>query len=218
MKDLYLIGAGGCGREVLNMILDVHAIQGPKWNIKGFLDDTENPLSGKVCDYSVVGTIRDYTPKPNDALLMCIADPIAKKKLVHELKAKGAFFDSFISPWIYAGRHNTIGEGTIIFSGFSMSVNITIGNFVTLLNCSLGHDAQVGDYSTISTNCGLMGNSKVGKNVFLGDGARIAPNVTVGDNAYVCMGSIVLKNVEAGDKVLGNPARVIGNVFDEHIL
>lgn len=210
MKDLYLVGAGGCGREVLNMILDMHAAQGPKWNIVGFLDDTHDPLAGKACDYPVVGTIQDYAPKPNDALLMCIAAPAAKRQIVPMLKARGAFFDSFISPWTVLGRHNEIGEGAVAYAGFSMSVNDRIGAFATLLNCSFGHDVVVGDFCTISGNCGLLGYVKLGNGVFLGDSARIAPHVEIGDDAYVGIGSVVIKNVPAGEKIFGNPAREIG--------
>ena len=210
MKDLYLVAAGGCGREVLNMILDMHAEQGPKWNIKGFLDDTEDLLKGKACDYPVVGTIRDYAPAPNDVLLMCIASPQAKRKLVPMLKARGAVFESFVSPWAYMGRYNQIGEGAVVYGGVTMSVNITIGSFVTLLPCGFGHDVVVGDYCTISGNCGLLGYVKVGSGVFMGDSARVAPHVEVGDDAYVGIGSVVVKDVRAGEKVFGNPAREIG--------
>ena len=98
MKDLYILGAGGCGREVLSMMLDAQAIQGQRWNIKGFLDDTEAPLHGKDCALPVVGTIMDYSPKPNDVLLMGIAEPHAKERLVNMLKARGAAFASFIHP------------------------------------------------------------------------------------------------------------------------
>lgn len=210
MKDLYLVGAGGCGREVLNMILDMHAAQGPKWNIKGFLDDTDDPLKGKACDYSVVGTIKDYSPAPNDVLLMCIASPQAKQRLVPMLKARGAVFDSFISPWAYLGRHNQIGEGAVIYGGFGMSVNVTIGCFATLLGCGFGHDVVVGDFCTISGNCGLLGYAKVGDGVFMGDSVRVAPHVEIGDNAYVGIGSVVVRNVKSGEKVFGNPAREIG--------
>ncbi|WP_298067008.1 hypothetical protein [uncultured Mailhella sp.] len=210
MKDLYIVGAGGCGREVLSQILDMQAAQGPRWNIKGFLDDTEDPLKGKACDYPVVGTIRDYMPAPNDVLLMCIASPQAKQKLVPMLKARGAVFDSFISPWSFLGRHNHIGEGAIVYGGFSMSVNCTIGNFATLLYCTFGHDVEIGDYCTVSSSCGLLGYVKAGKGVYMGDGVRVAPHVEIGDGAYLCMGSVVLKNVGAGAKVLGNPAREIG--------
>ncbi len=210
MKDLYLVGAGGCGREVLNMILDMHAAQGPKWNIRGFLDDTDDPLKDKACDYPVVGTIKDYSPRPNDVLLMCIASPQAKRQLVPMLKARGAVFDSFISPWAYMGRHNEVGEGAVIYGDFGMSVNVRVGCFATLLGCSFGHDVTVGDFCTISANCGLLGYVKVGDGVFMGDSVRVAPHVEIGNDAYVCIGSVVVKNVKAGEKVFGNPAREIG--------
>ena len=213
LKDLYLVGAGGCAREVLNMILDMHAQYGAKWNIKGFLDDTEDPLKGKECDYGVVGTIRDYVPAPNDVLLMCIASPKAKQKLVPMLKERGAVFDSFISPYIYRGRHSHIGEGAIVYAGFSMSVNVRIGNFATLLNCSLGHDVSIGDYCTISGNCGLLGHVKVGNGVYMGDSVRIAPNMEIGDNASAHIGSIVVRNVKSGSTVFGNPAREIDSLY-----
>ena len=212
MKDLYLVGAGGCGREVLNMIQDMHAQYRPRWNIKGFLDDTDDPLKGKECDYGVVGTISDYMPAPNDVLLMCIASPQAKQKLVPMLKERGAIFDSFVSPYIYQGRHNHIGEGAIIYSGFSMSVNVNIGNFVTMLNASLGHDVTVGDFCTVSGNCGLMGHVELGKGVFLGDSVRVAPHIKIGDNACAHIGSIVVRDVKAGATVFGNPAREISGL------
>ena len=37
MKDLYIIGAGGFGREVLWLVKRINAMN-PTWNIKGFID------------------------------------------------------------------------------------------------------------------------------------------------------------------------------------
>jgi hypothetical protein len=62
MKNLYIVGASGCGREVLNIIKDIHAIRGVQWNIVGFLDDDLQALDSIDCDYQVVGTIKDYLP------------------------------------------------------------------------------------------------------------------------------------------------------------
>lgn len=210
LKNLYLVGAGGLGREILSQIQVVHDAHGARWNIKGFLDDTDDPLHGKTCDYGVVGTIRGYTPAPEDVLLMCISSPQAKRELVPFLKDKGAVFDSFISPFTNMGRHNQVGEGAVICAGFGMTVNIRIGNFVTLQTCYLGHDVEIGDYCTLHDEASLLGKVSLGNGVLVGNSAKIAPNVQIGDNAYVCMGSIVLKNVPAGAKVLGNPAREIG--------
>lgn len=207
MKDLYIVGAGGCGREVLHIIKDIHRIQGPRWNIMGFLDDTEDPLKGKECDYSVVGTIQDYVPKENDVLVMGIASPQAKQKLVPMLLERGARFETVIHPNTGLGEFNHIGIGTIIAEGFGMTVNVDVGEYVLLLDCILGHDVQVGDFSTISTKANVLGNVHIGRGAFLGANAVIAPHAVVEDNAYVGIGSVVLKKVKAGKRVFGNPAR-----------
>lgn len=207
MKNLYIVGAGGCGREVLRIIKDIHRIQGPKWNIKGFLDDTENPLKGRECDYGVVGTIQDYQPKKNEVLVMAIASPQAKQKLVPMLLERGAVFESVIYPYADLGEFNTIGEGVVIYGGFSMSVNVTIGSYVTMLGSWLGHDVSIGNYSTVSGMCHLLGNVQVGSGVFIGSNVVVAPNANIEDDAYVGIGSVVLRRVKKGKRVFGNPAR-----------
>lgn len=209
MKDLYIVGAGGCGREVLQIIKDIHRIQGPRWNIVGFLDDTEDPLAGKECDYGVVGKIVDYVPKENDVLAMAVADPKGKRKLAEMLLARGAVFENIIHPSSYIGDFNTIGIGNIIYGGFSMTTNIRIGNFATLLESLVGHDVQIGDYSTISSLCNITGHVKIGSGVFIGASCAIAPHSVIEDNAFVGLGSVVLRHVGAGKKVFGNPARVV---------
>jgi len=210
MKNLYIVGAGGCGREILAMILDTQAIREQHWNIMGFLDDTKASFQDIACEYPIAGTIKDYSPKTNDVLLMGIADPKGKEKLATMLKARGAQFDSFIHPYSALGRHNKIGEGSIIYGGFGMTVNVNIGAFTTLQACYLGHDVCIGDYSTVSSMSNIMGYVNVGKRVFMGSNVAIVPHTVVEDNAYVCVGSVVIKNVNSGTKVMGNPAREIG--------
>jgi len=209
MKDLYIIGAGGCGREVLQIIKEIHKAQGQRWNIVGFLDDTEAPLAGKACDYGVVGTIVDYVPKENDVLAMAVADPKGKRKLAEMLLSRGAVFENIIHPAATLGEFNTIGTGNVIYGGFAMSANVRIGNFTTLLDSLIGHDSVVGDYTTISALCNITGYVKIGKGVFIGGSCAVVPHAVIEDDAYVGMGSVVLRHVKAGKKVFGNPARVV---------
>lgn len=207
MKDLYIVGAGGYGREVLHIIKDIHRIQGPRWNIKGFLDDTEDPLKGKECDYGVVGTIQGYQPKENDVLVMAIASPQAKQKLAPMLLERGAVFETVVHPYVNLGDFNEGGQGLVISSGFGVTVNVHVGSYVTLLDCVLGHDVEVGDYSTISTKANILGGVKIGRGVFIGANAVAAPHSVIEDGSYVGVGSVVLKKVRAGKRVFGNPAR-----------
>lgn len=210
MKNLYILGAGGCGRETLLMLHEIQAIQGQRWNIIGFLDDTEDPLHGKACDLSVVGSIKDFFPQKNDVLVMAIAEPSAKEKIATLLKERGAVFETVIHPHAGLGKYNSIGEGTLIYGSFGMTVNISIGSFCTLLACTLGHDVIVGNFSTISSYSNIMGHVSIGEKVFIGGNVAVAPHAIIGDGAYVGVGSVVLKRVKMGEKVFGNPAREIG--------
>lgn len=207
MKDLYIVGAGGCGREVWQIIKEIHHIQGAQWNVIGFLDDTESPLEGKDCDLGVVGTIIDYIPKKNDVLVMGIASPRAKQLLVPTLLDRGAKFERVIHPYASMGNFNSVGAGAVIYSGFGMTVNVQIGDFVTLLSCGLGHDVQVGNYSTISSWCNIMGGVQIGEGVFMGGNCAVAPHSVIEDHAYLGVGSVVLRRVKQGKRVFGNPAR-----------
>ena len=46
LKNLVIIGAGGCGREVLQWARQINAAE-RRWNIKGFLEYDGHALEGK---------------------------------------------------------------------------------------------------------------------------------------------------------------------------
>jgi acetyltransferase-like isoleucine patch superfamily enzyme len=53
---------------------------------------------------------------------------------------------------------------------------------------------------------------RVGRNAKIGANSTLLPGVVVGENALVGAGSVVTKDVPPGKVVVGNPARVIGDV------
>ena len=97
-----------------------------------------------------------------------------------------------------------------------MTVNIKIGDFCTLLACGLGHDVEVGDFSTISSWCNIMGHVKIGNRVFMGGNCSAAPNAVIEDDAYVGVGSVVLRKVKAGKRALATLLEKWN--FEENIL
>ena len=65
MKNLVIVAAGGCGREVLQWAKDINRIKS-RWKIKGFLDDDLNALDGVKCDVSIVSKIDEYKIEQDD--------------------------------------------------------------------------------------------------------------------------------------------------------
>lgn len=211
MKDLYIVGAGGCGREVLQWCKDINKID-ETWHICGFIDDNPGALDAYDCDYGIMGTISEWKPGENEVFALAIAGPETKRKVVRILEDKGAEFVSVIHPRALISDYTQIGKGVVIYPGARMSPNSSIGDYVTLLDTGIGHDAVVEDYAAVSAGCAIMRSVHIGKCAFIGANAVLLPGMKVGNSAYVGAGSVVVRNVHDGYKVFGNPAKKLEEV------
>ena len=208
VKELIIVGAGGCGREVLQWAKDVNKVS-EKWVIKGFIDDDPCALDTLECSHKIIGSISDWLPSPEEVFACGLGGPGSKKKVVELLKSRNAVFTSVIHPTAILADTAVLGEGVIVYPSAFISCNTKLGDFVTLLMSALGHDASVGDYTTISAFCDITGHVEVGRSVFMGSHVTIIPSMTIGDEAFLGAGSVVVNPIKPGVKVMGNPARKI---------
>ena len=209
MRNLIIIGAGGCGREVLQWAKDINEKE-KRWNIRGFLDDDLDALKDKICDVPVVAKVDDYIPDINDDFVCCIGNSKIRKVVTEKLKAKGATFITLIHPNAIIADSCKLGEGVIIYPFVLISDNAAIGDgCIVNMHSSVAHDSVLGEYCTISAHCDITGMCTLGKNVFMGTTSNMVPSSKIGDDAYICAGSTVMGRVRAGKKVLGNPAKIV---------
>lgn len=206
MKDIIIVGAAGCGREVANWIEDINKVE-PTWNILGFLDDNLNALDGVRCKYQIIGTIKDHKPRNNVMYAMGIASPMVKKKIGLMMMEKGAKFATIIHPSVHVYSEYELGIGVVAYPNAKIATGCRIGNFVTLQSTILGHDAEIGDFVTVSSSCGVTGGVKLHEGCFIGDHACIAVGMKIGAWSYVGIGSVVIRDVQENTRVFGNPAR-----------
>ena len=206
MKDIIIVGAGGFGRELIEVIKLINR-EKPTYNILGFINDDLHSLDnyevGK--EYRILGTIKDWQPTGNEVYAMAITSPAGKKKIAELLKPRGAQFETIISPRAFIADYVTIGEGTVI-TAFSVQENAKLGNFVTIAGSLVGGTCEVGDYTT-STGFANLTDAKIGSGVFIGSHAVVLNGLKVGDNCTICAGSIVFNNIKSGTKVWGSPAK-----------
>lgn len=217
LKKLYIVGAGGFGREVLWLAKRVNEVeissQGvPIWDIVGFIDDNKKVHGTTQDDYPVIGGC-DYLAALQEDIWVVIAVGAARvKKIIAEKLSQCAniHFATLIDPSVILSDRIEIKEGSIICAGTILTVDITIGKHVILnLDCTVGHDAIIEDYVTAYPSVNISGNVAVEEESELGTGSQIIQGKKIGKQSIVGAGSVVVKDIPERCTAVGSPAKPI---------
>lgn len=211
MKKLFIIGAGGFGRETAWLAERINEIS-PVWDIRGFLDDDET-LQGTVQDgYPVLGGCSHLKEEKEEIyVVVAIGSGKVKKAVVDKLAGYGnVYFATLVNPSLIHSGRVKIGEGSIICAGTILTTDIVIGRHVIInLGCTVGHDAVIGDYTTIYPSVNVSGCVTVGREAELGTGAQMIQGKVIGDRVVLGAGAVVIKNIENDCTAVGSPAKVV---------
>ena len=208
MKELLIIGARGWGREVYNMLPYCIGYE-TEFTVKGFLDDKADALDGMPGYPSIISSVEDYQPQPNDVFVCAMGDAQWKRHYAEMIMAKGGKFINIIHKTVEIERNSTIGNGCIICKQVGISCDTHIGDFVTIhAYAGVGHDAIIGNYCHLGVRAFMGGGSVLGESTVIQTNAIILPSVKVGNNCMVAAGAVVIRKVKDGTTVYGNPAKV----------
>lgn len=209
VKDLYIIGAGGFGREVAWLVERINEVN-PTWNLKGFIDDNESLWGNVEGDYPVLGGC-EYLKSLGDVYAVCaVGSAKVRKIIIGRIKESNVKFATLIDPSVLVSKRVEIGEGSIICAGTIITVDIRIGNHVIInLDCTIGHDVDIEDFVTIYPSVNLSGNVLIGQCTELGTGTQIIQGKTITANSIVGAGAVVVKNIEEPGTYVGSPAKKI---------
>ena len=211
LKDLYIIGAGGFGREVAWLVERINEKE-PTWNLKGFVDDNATTHGTMQGGYPVVGGCECLKESVAECWVVCaVGSSIVRKKIIDKIKnITKVNFATLIDPSVICSSRINIGEGTIICAGTILTVDITIGEHVIInLDCTVGHDAILKDYVTIYPSVNVSGCVSVGECTELGTGMQIIQGKRICENVIVGAGSVVVKDIVEEGTYVGVPVRRI---------
>jgi len=212
MKKLFIFGAGGAGRELLEVIEYINTPQ--KWELSGFSDADARKIHS-CCGYPVIteDELLHYN-EPVDVVIS-VALPSAREKIFNKLsRSSNINFPTIINPATEISKRAKISDGVVVGANCHICTDVVIGKCVFINGlCAVGHDAVIGDFSSIMTFSLIAGNTKIGKRVFIGAGSNIVQGLSVGSDSIICAGSVVMRNVGEGEKVIGNPAKVIDKLI-----
>ena len=205
MRDLLIIGAGGYGREVCQVVEDL----GAAWNVLGVLDDRAELHGSTVRELPVLGGVDAVTEHPRAAIVVAVGSPVGRRAVVERLgELPDARFPVLVHPRAWIGNHVEVGIGTVVLAGAAVSTDIRIGRFACLnKNCIVGHDAVLGDFTTISPGASISGFVTLGEACDIGANRVVVQGHAVGAGTVVGAGAVVTGDLPAGVTAVGVPAR-----------
>lgn len=209
MSRVIVVGAGGFGRELAAWVR--HEADFLAGRSLLFVDDDPTALDRyPALKPSLIGPLRSFAPEPGDSLLLGVGSPATKSKLDGVAAERGLEWSNFAHHSAVIADDSNLGPGSIVCPQAVVGPGVTLGRLVTLNLCTtVGHDAQIGDYSSLMSHADVTGWVTLGKGSYLGSHASVLPGLTVGAGAVLGAGSVSVKDVPEGVTVVGVPARAL---------
>lgn len=210
LTPLVIFGAGGFGRELLQLVRDVNAHR-PRFAILGFLDDRETLWNSQRNGAPVLGGIPwlESQSRP-PALVIGVGSPKDKLRIAVRVRSAVAEFPVIVHPTVVKSDHIEYAPGVVVAAGTILTVDIRLAQFSTLhVGCNIGHDVKIGPYANVSPGVNVSGNVAIGEGCDIGTGSAFIQGVSIGEWSVVGAGAVVTSPLPANCTAVGIPARVI---------
>jgi sugar O-acyltransferase (sialic acid O-acetyltransferase NeuD family) len=211
ITPVVIIGAGGFAREVLD-IFDAINAQEPQFEVLGYIVQPAFGSPGQLInDRPILGDF-DWLAERSQAVkaICAVGAPETRFRLIREASKHGVHFCNAIHPSAIMTKWIEIAEGVVITAGCILTNQIKIGNHVHInLDCTIGHDARIDDFSTLAPGVHVSGNVHLQSGCYIGTGANIIEKITVGAWSIIGAGSTIISDVPPNTTVVGVPGKVI---------
>ncbi len=211
-QSLLVIGAGGFGRETIELVRASQSVGDPI-ELLGVCDDDPTLQGQNVMGLPVLGPISAVRDHPNAAVVVTIGNPDnyrIRKRIVAELGIAPHRYATLIHPTAVVPESTQLGRGSVIHAHSVLTADVTVGSHVVIMpSVVLTHDDRIGNFATLGAGAKLAGGVTVAEGAYIGSGALLREYITVGEWSLVGMGAVVTHDVPPYEVWVGSPARRI---------
>lgn len=209
MRPLVIVGAGGFGREVLDVVEAVN-LERPTFEVLGFVADSADPEQLALIERRgarFLGPVEMLATLGSEYVI-AIGNGEARRRVDTLATGWGCQAASAVHPSVTSGFDVQYGPGMVATAGVRLTTNIAMGRHVHLnLNATIGHDCQLGNYVTLNPGANVSGNVVIEDGATLTTNCAVTPGVRIGARTTVGAGAVVVRDLPPDTTAVGVPAR-----------
>jgi sugar O-acyltransferase (sialic acid O-acetyltransferase NeuD family) len=203
MRDIYIIGAGGHGKVVLDIIN-----KSEQYQAAAFLDDDSNLHNETINGLKVLGGSKEALAD-NKAVIIAVGNNKIREKLFNLMKRNKIELINASHPNSVINTYTSLGNGIVVAAGAVINPNAVIeDNVIINTAVTVDHDCIIEKHVHLSPGVNLGGNVTVRRGAHIGIGATVLPGIKIGKNSVVGAGAVVTKDVPDDVTVVGVPAKI----------
>ncbi|MFE6995719.1 NeuD/PglB/VioB family sugar acetyltransferase [Microbacterium sp. NPDC057659] len=212
-EDIVVVGAGGFGRETLDVIEAINAAaDAPVWNIVGVVDDGPAEIQAERLEARGIPLLGGLEALREQGAgcryVIGIGSPAIRARIAATIEPWGHRAVTLVHPAAVVGTQTELGPGTVVCGGVQLSTNLRVGEHVHVNpGAIIGHDTLLDDFVSVNPGAVISGEVRVRRETLIGAGATVLQGLEVGAGAVVGAAACVTKDVEARTTVIGVPAR-----------
>jgi len=193
-----IVGAAGHAQEIAWALHEREARCGRSCELL-FFDDAVpkgRVTSGLGDVVGTLGDLRDWAGRDDAALVLGVGLPALKSAVTARLAPLDLPWATVVHPAATVGPNCRIAEGSYVAAGAIVTLNCTIGRFVTVnMHCQVAHDDVLEDLVTLHPDTHLGGHVRVEEGAELGTGSIVIPGLTIGARAVLGAGCTVVRSL-----------------------
>lgn len=206
MNDVVIVGAGGHGK----VVLDVLRAAG-KYRPVGFLDADPGLTDSYVAGIPVLGSInaaRSLRRRKVRRAIVAIGDNRTRLEYAALLEAQGVELVSAIHPAAYVSPTASVGTNVVVAAMAAVGTDARVGDSAIINTAAVvDFECDVREGAHLCPGAALAARVRVGRAAFVGAGARVIQCRTIGDDAVIGAGAVVIQDVPDSTTAVGVPAR-----------
>lgn len=210
-RPLVILGAGGWGREVHEIVAAINAVPGAEgYELLGYVDAEPERRDLVLEKAPLLGGDEVLEGLPSGTAFVIAINAVGPRRRLDDLAvAHGLEAVTLVHPLASLGTVRVaLAPGAIVAALANLTTNVTVGRHAHIhISATVAHDVVLGDFATVSPGANLSGAVTVGAGAFIGSAASVRQELTIGDDAVVGLGAVVVRDVPAGATVVGSPAR-----------